>query len=187
MTRIIGGRAGSLRLDVPKTGTRPTSDRVREAIFSALETRDQVEGARVLDLFAGSGQLGIEALSRGAAHCDFVDNSKASITCVKKNVETCGFNDRAGIYGTDAFGFIKSVNENYDIILLDPPFNHGILDKMLPLAAQHVEKSGIIYCETSDKERVPEIAGNFVMDSQVKYGYIKTTYYRHKDYHEKED
>jgi len=184
--RVIAGSAKRRPLkSTEEPEMQPTMERVKEAVFSKLHF--ELEGRRVLDLFAGSGQLGIEALSRGAAHCDFVDNSKASITCVKKNIETCGFTDRAGIYGTDAFGFIKSGNENYDIILLDPPFNHGILDKMLPLAAQHVEKSGIIYCETSDKERLPEIAGDFVMDSQVKYGYIKTTYYRHKDYHEKED
>ena len=77
MTRIIGGFAGSLRLEVPKFGTRPTSDRVREAIFSALEARDALAGARVLDLYAGSGALGLEAASRGAAHVTLVDKSAA--------------------------------------------------------------------------------------------------------------
>jgi len=179
--RVIAGSARRRPLkSTEEPEMQPTMERVKEAVFSKLHF--ELEGRRVLDLFAGSGQLGIEALSRGAAHYDFVDNSKASLACVKKNVETCGFSDRAGIYGTDAFAFIKSADQNYDIIFLDPPFNHGILDKMLPLAAGHVGKSGVIYCETSEKERLPEVAGDFVIDAQTKYGYIKTTYYRHREY-----
>ena len=179
--RVIAGSARRRPLkSTEEPEMQPTMERVKEAVFSKLHF--ELEGRRVLDLFAGSGQLGIEALSRGAAHCDFVDNSKTSLACVKKNVETCGFTDKAGIFGTDAFGFIKSADKNYDIILLDPPFNRGILDKMLPLAAKHIEKNGVIYCETSEGERLPEAAGDFVMDSQAKYGYIKTTYYRHRDY-----
>ena len=181
--RVIAGSAKRRLLkSTEEPEMQPTMERVKEAVFSKLHF--ELEGRRILDLFAGSGQLGIEALSRGAAHCDFVDNSKASIDCVKKNVETCGLFERAKIYNTDAFGFIKSSREKYDIVLLDPPFNHCILDKMLPLVASHVEKNGIIYCETGGQERLPEIAGEFVIDSQTKYGYIKTTYYRHKEYKE---
>ena len=179
--RVIAGSARRRPLkSTEEPEMQPTMERVKEAVFSKLHF--ELEGRQVLDLFAGTGQLGIEALSRGAAHCDFVDNSKASLACIKQNVETCGFSAKAGIYNTDAFAFIKSSKQKYDIVLLDPPFNHGILDKMLPLVAQHVEKSGVIYCETSDKERLPEIAGEFVMDAQNKYGYIKATYYRHRDY-----
>ena len=181
MMRVIAGSARRRPLkSTDEPGMQPTMERVKEAVFSKLHF--ELEGRRVLDLFAGSGQLGIEALSRGAAHCDFVDNSKASLACIKQNIESCGFSGSAEIYSTDAFAFIKSRCQNYDIVLLDPPFHHRILDKMLPLAALHVEKSGVIYCETGDTERLPEIAGDFVMDSQVKYGYIMTTYYRHRDY-----
>lgn len=184
--RVIAGSARRRPLkSTEESEMQPTMERVKEAVFSKLHF--ELEGRRVLDLFAGSGQLGIEALSRGAAHCDFVDNSKASLTCVKQNVEACGFSDKAGIYGTDAFAFIKSSREIYDIVLLDPPFQRGILDKMLPMVAQHVEKSGVIYCETSDKERLPEVAGEFVLDSQAKYGFIRATYYRHKDYRKETD
>src|SRR4051812_11896582 len=85
VTRIIGGRAGSIALEVPDAGTRPTSDRVRESLFGALESADALRGARVLDLYAGSGALGLEAVSRGAASADLVDKAPAAASVAQRN------------------------------------------------------------------------------------------------------
>lgn len=181
--RVIAGSAKRRLLkSAGEPEMQPTMERVKEAVFSKLHF--ELEGRRALDLFAGSGQLGIEALSRGAAHCDFVDNSKESLDCVKKNIGICGFAERARVHGTNAFTFIKSAEQDYDVVFLDPPFHHGILEKILPLTAAHVKKNGVIYCETDDKERLPQTAGDFVLDSQAVYGTIKTTFYRHKEYRE---
>jgi 16S rRNA (guanine966-N2)-methyltransferase len=110
--------------------TRPTLDRVREAVFNALASLDALDGARVLDLYAGSGALGIEALSRGAAHATFVDTDRAARRAVDENLATTGLADRAEVLGTDATTHLRRVAEQvaadgsggYDLVLLDPPY-----------------------------------------------------------------
>lgn len=118
--RIIAGKAGSLRLSVPPSITRPTTDRVREAVFSALGGR--VIDAEVLDLFAGSGSLGIEALSRGAASAVFVDNSAAAETALKKNLATSRL-EGGHIVRRDVPGYLSTAPEGrFDLIFADPPY-----------------------------------------------------------------
>ena len=120
--RIVAGRWGGRRLSSPKgEATRPTSDRVREALFSILG--GAVEGARVLDLFAGSGALGLEALSRGAAEATFVDSSAASVAAVRANLEAVG--GEAEVHRSDALRFLRAAPgkvRHYDLVLLDPPY-----------------------------------------------------------------
>jgi 16S rRNA (guanine966-N2)-methyltransferase len=118
--RVIAGSAGGIQLDVPKRGVRPTMDRVKAAIFSSLA--DEIVGARVLDLFAGSGALGIEALSRGAASALFVDEDRQSIAAIEKNLAKTKLS--GSVRQREVFEFLKrgSLNEKFQIIFADPPY-----------------------------------------------------------------
>ena len=120
--RIVAGRWGGRRLTTPRgDAVRPTADRVREALFSILG--EKVEGARVLDLFAGSGALGLEALSRGAAEATFVDSAAASVAAVRANLEAVG--GEAEVRRADALRFLRAATgetRHYDLVLLDPPY-----------------------------------------------------------------
>jgi 16S rRNA (guanine966-N2)-methyltransferase len=122
--RIVAGTYGGRRLAAPRgTGTRPTADRVREAVFSMLEP---VAGARVLDLFAGSGALGLEALSRGAAEATFVDSAPAAVRAVHANLEALGAD--AEVRRADARGFLRNARADgrqYDLVFLDPPYQRA--------------------------------------------------------------
>lgn len=134
MTRIIGGFAGSIRLTVPAFGTRPTSDRVREAIFSALEARDAIDGARVLDLYAGSGALGLEAASRGAAHVTLVDRATAATRVAHDNAAAVrkaaprGKAPEIIVSSQPVQSFLGGATGVWDLVFLDPPYELGGLE-----------------------------------------------------------
>ena len=132
--RVITGSARGRRLEeLPGLDTRPTTGRVKEGLFSAIQF--DIEGRRVLDLFAGTGQLGIECLSRGAAFCDFVDSARLAMKIVRKNVSVCGFEDRAAFHGKDFSAFLSRCGEKYGLIFLDPPYASGNLERALELIA----------------------------------------------------
>jgi 16S rRNA (guanine966-N2)-methyltransferase len=121
--RVVAGTAGGLRLVAPDgQTTRPTSDRAREATFNALGSLGVVEDATVLDLFAGSGAMGIEALSRDAAHATFVDNDERARRAIRANLETTKLGDRAKVVAADAFAFLSTVDRRFDLAVLDPPY-----------------------------------------------------------------
>ncbi len=123
--RVVAGTCGGRRLVTPEgRDTRPTTDRVREATFNALGSLDAVAGATVLDLFAGSGALGIEALSRGARHCTFVDADPRALACVRANLDACGLTDRATVVRGDAERYVAALPPDapLDLVLLDPPY-----------------------------------------------------------------
>jgi len=127
MTRIIAGAAGRVSLAVPKSGTRPTSDRVREALFSALEARDAIEGARVLDLYAGSGALGLEAASRGAASVVLVERNAAAARIAKANAALVLKTMRADAAAVDVTAasvasYLASAAGPFDLVFSDPPY-----------------------------------------------------------------
>jgi len=125
VVRIVAGVAGGRRLAVPPHGTRPTSDRVREAVFSALEARRDLDGARVLDLYAGSGALGLEALSRGAAHVRFVESDRRAAAVLRRNVETLGI-PGAEVMAADVMLVLRGdPGRPYDVVLADPPYGLG--------------------------------------------------------------
>jgi 16S rRNA (guanine966-N2)-methyltransferase len=139
--RIVGGEFGSRRLVAPPgRGTRPSSDRLRGALFAAL---GDVTGARTLDLFAGSGALGLEALSRGAATCDFVERDRAALGAVHANIAALDVGGRARVLGGDAravLGRLAREGRRYDLVLIDPPYRlvHALtadLDRWLPVVA----------------------------------------------------
>jgi 16S rRNA (guanine966-N2)-methyltransferase len=124
--RVVAGVAGGRRLQVPgRSGAklRPTSERVREALFASLGSLDAIEGATVLDLFAGTGALGIEALSRGAASATFVERDAAAIDAIKANLQATGLAAHARVVRDDALRFLAATEESYDLVLADPPYD----------------------------------------------------------------
>ncbi len=175
--RVITGIARGRTLEtLPTDDVRPTYDRVKEAMFSIIQF--EIEGRRVLDLFAGSGQLGIEALSRGAESATFIDNSKKSIDVVRRNLATVKLNDKATVIQADAVSFAANAAGRYDIAFLDPPYDSGLLEKVLPNVAQKMAEGGVILCETDLKETLPEAVGDFNLYRTYKYGKTKITVYR---------
>jgi len=131
--RVISGSARGRKLVVPKGDlTRPTGDRVREAIFNSLFSLAAIEGATVLDLFAGSGALGIEALSRGAAHATFVENDRQALSAIRTNLESLGFEGNATVVAGDALNYLAR-GEGWDLLLLDPPYGFDRWDELVAL------------------------------------------------------
>ncbi len=178
--RVITGSARGKRLTVLEgESVRPTTDRVKEALFNIIQF--QIEGRRILDLFAGSGQLGIEALSRGAEEAVFVDVSKDSIAVVTKNVTDCGFLKQSKIVQSDYVSYLSRRDGNFDIAFLDPPYRTGLLQKALPMTAQRMNDGGTIICEHPMDEEVPQTAGNFEKRRSYRYGKIYLTVYSRKD------
>ncbi|WP_219419802.1 16S rRNA (guanine(966)-N(2))-methyltransferase RsmD [Pseudonocardia nigra] len=123
MTRIIAGAAGGRRLAVPPRGTRPTSDRVREALFSALDNAPGLAGAAVLDLCAGSGALGLEALSRGAGHALFVESDRRAAAVLRRNVADLGLPGAVVRLGAAGSVLAGPADRTYDVVLVDPPYD----------------------------------------------------------------
>ena len=179
--RVITGSAKGRRLDeLPGLDTRPTTSRVKEGLFSAIQF--DIEGRRVLDLFAGTGQLGIECLSRGAVFCDFVDSAPAAMKIVRKNVSVCGFEDRAAFHGRDFAAFLSRCREKYGLIFLDPPYASGNLERALEqiTAIDILAGNGIIACESPAEHTMPEPAAPYEKSGEYRYGKIKVTLYRRR-------
>ncbi len=178
--RVITGTARGRRLiTLEGEDVRPTTDRVKEALFSIIQF--EIEGRKILDLFAGSGQLGIEALSRGAKSAVFVDLSKKSVEVVKQNLESTGLGKNAIVLNTDSIAFAASRADRYDVAFLDPPYRTGLLQKALPLTANIMNEGGVIVCEAPFDEELPETAGGFKMTKEYKYGKIKLVTYRFEE------
>lgn len=172
--RVVAGRARGLRLATPEgTGTRPTSDRVREALFNALESLGAISGARVLDAYAGSGALGIEALSRGAEHATFAEVDRAALSVIEANLASTGLADRATVHRGDAHGLISSrAPGSWDLILLDPPYDHEPWDRLLRAAARALSPEGIVVIESDRDVPVPDDLG--VLRSRSYSGTVVT-------------
>lgn len=188
MTRIIAGAAGSLRLEVPKAGTRPTSDRVREAIFSALEAWNIVEGSRVLDLYAGSGALGLEAASRGAAAVTLVEKHPQAAQVATRNMRTvlgAWSASRGGSTHTPRITVERQSVQTFlerehtlesggrwDVALLDPPYDLGEaeltanLEALVPLLAPQA----VVLVERSTRSPEPTLPPGLVPLREKKYG-----------------
>ncbi|MCQ2472148.1 MAG: 16S rRNA (guanine(966)-N(2))-methyltransferase RsmD [Clostridia bacterium] len=178
--RVITGTArGRVLETLPGEDVRPTTDRVKEAMFSIVQF--ELEGRRILDLFAGSGQLGIEALSRGASNAVFVDSSKDSVHCVKSNLLKTGLKSNAVVIQTDSLNFIKTSKETFDVAFLDPPYAKGLLQAALPFVAQRMSDGGVIVCEHPKGEEMPLEANGFVLFREYKYGKTALTVYRKKE------
>ena len=177
--RVITGTARGKRLkELPGMDTRPTTDRVKEGLFNVIQF--DIEGRRILDLFAGTGQLGIECLSRGAASCDFVDSAPAAMKIVKENVAACRLADKACFHQKDFSAFLNGARGKYDLIFLDPPYASGNLERALDKigAIDIVSGNGIIVCETPVEQMLPELPEQFEKTGEYRYGKIKVTLYR---------
>ncbi|MBJ30662.1 MAG: 16S rRNA (guanine(966)-N(2))-methyltransferase RsmD [Acidimicrobiaceae bacterium] len=142
------GRGGSTSGD---PGVRPTTDRGRESTFNALHSRGAVVGARVLDLFAGTGALGIEALSRGADHATFVDRSPEAVRLVETNLVTCDLAGRATVLRADGPRWLRTSTDFWDLVLLDPPYDFSGWEDLLALVADRVAGDAVVVVE-SDRE-----------------------------------
>src|SRR6185312_1208150 len=178
MTRIIAGFAGSLTLAVPRSGTRPTSDRVREAIFSALESRDLIAGARVLDLYAGSGALGLEAASRGASTVVLVDNAGAATRVARDNaarVQRSAPRDQTleiVVTAQSVQGFLGTNAETWDIVLLDPPYDldEAQLQHALETLAPRLAPDAVVLVERGSRSPEPAWPEGVELDRRKDYG-----------------
>lgn len=175
--RIITGTARGKRLLTPDgRDIRPTPDRVKEGLFSALQF--DIEGRRVLDLFAGSGQLGIEALSRGAASATFVDASDASLKIVKKNLEIAGFEGVSKTVKSDYASFAAVCRDTFDIAFLDPPYAAGLLTKAIKAVLPLMSDYGQIICEHPPEVILENSIGGFSIYRTYRYGKVLVTVYR---------
>lgn len=177
--RVITGTARGRKLkELPGLDTRPTTDKVKESIFNIVQF--DVEGRRVLDIFAGTGQLGIEALSRGAEQCVFVDASKEAARIIKENVSLTGFADRARVTQGDAMSFLTSCREKFGLAFLDPPYASDLLDQTLErmAAIDIMTGNGIIVCESALEKVLPDLSGPYERGREYRYGKIKLTLYR---------
>ena len=178
MRIITGSRRGRKLKTLEGLAVRPTPDRVKEALFNILQFN--VEGRVFLDLFAGSGQIGLEALSRGASRAVFVAQSKASCAFIAGSVKTSDFGRLSQIVYADYSAFLLRGPGLFDIAFLDPPYRTGILEKALAAVTPHMNRGGIVICEHPSDEALPEEAGEFVRTREYRYGKILLTAYRHK-------
>ena len=175
--RVITGSAGGRRLlELEGQETRPTTDRVKEGIFNILQF--DIEGRRVLDLFAGTGQMGIECLSRGAASAVFVDRRRDAFALVKKNLALTNLQDRARVVRGDSLEFLAGTKEAFDLVFLDPPYASGLLEEALErLAAPGFDilaPYGIIVAEHPADRRLAVPAGCRLRKT-YRYGKIAVT------------
>ena len=167
--RVITGSARGVRLETLEGAeVRPTTEKVTEATFSAIQF--DIEGRRVLDLFAASGQLGIHALSRGAEKAVFTDQSAAAIEVVKRNVKKAGFEKQSVISKCDYSQFLQFTKETFDIAFIDPPYGDGLVADAILKTAAKMSEYGIIVCEHAANVAVPETACDFKIYRQYKYG-----------------
>jgi len=176
--RVIAGEAKGRRLKSPRgMETRPTSDKVKEALFSILGNR--VVDTRMLDLFAGTGAIGIEALSRGAARVDFVESDRAMADILEKNLTACGFHGRAEVYRMDAFKFLKQIRQPYDLIFADPPYHAWHLKKLLPAVERGamISPDGLLIVEHFRRIALPNPVGKLRIFRSYEYGDTVLTLY----------
>ena len=181
MTRIVSGFAGSLTLQVPKSGTRPTSDRVREAVFSGLDARDAVRGAHVLDLFAGSGALGLEAASRGAMHVLLVEKSAAAAAICRRNAEAVvraaprDARPEVDVRATAVQPYLAAAGSSaarFDLVFVDPPYalSDGDLLAVLTGLVPLLTEDALVCVERSTRDGEPTLPAGLVLDRTRAYG-----------------
>ena len=180
MTRIIGGLAGGARLHVPGPGTRPTSERVREAIFNALDARGLCDGARVLDLFAGSGALGLEAASRGAETVVLVERDRGAATVAARNAEIVAKAGavRALVDHVAVHQFLQRTGKQFDLVFVDPPYRlppheiSAVLADLAPLLTH----PAMVVVEQSKRASPLGLPGDLVLERSRDYGDTRVHY-----------
>lgn len=178
--RIISGmRRGHKLLEFAGDDVRPTTDRVKESIFNIIQ--NFVPGAVCLDMFAGSGALSLEAVSRGAARAVCIDNDKNSVDIINKNVESLRFSEYCTIKCMSCFSYADETNEKFDIIFLDPPYNKGFIEPVMSSICRYhlLSQAGIIMLESDNTDFFGDADG-FKILKQRKYGRTYITIYTHE-------
>ncbi|MFT3799344.1 16S rRNA (guanine(966)-N(2))-methyltransferase RsmD [Microbacterium sp.] len=175
MTRIIAGRAGSLALAVPDAGTRPTSDRVRESLFGALESQGLVQDAAVLDLFAGSGALGLEAVSRGAASADLIEKAPRAAAVAERNaraIAKAAPGAAVRVHRTAADAFLRAATSTFDLVFVDPPYDldEGTLTTTLGLLVARLGDTATVVIERATRSGAPTLPAGLALGRSKKYG-----------------
>ena len=173
--RVIAGTLKGRRLEAPDwPGLRPTSDRLRETLFNILAP--QIAGARMLDGYAGTGAVGIEALSRGAAHVTFVESDRRAQALIEANLRRCGLSDR---YAIIRAGFAAAVQSGgaFDLIFLDPPYGAGHLDAALAAGALVVGPETVLILEHATRDPAPEAVGPLARTREVVHGDSALAFY----------
>lgn len=180
MTRIIAGGARGIRLAVPARGTRPTSDRVRESVFAGIESAGALDGARVLDLYAGSGALGLEALSRGAASVDLVELSRPAAAIARDNIgrveRSLGRPALGRVHAMSADAFLRNAGsesgEGFDLVFLDPPYDldESELNTTLALLMPRLSQERLVVVERSRRSPQPEWPTGLELVRERAYG-----------------
>ena len=174
--RVITGTARGRRLKTVETyDVRPTTDRVKEAIFSIVQF--DIEGSVVLDLFSGSGQMGIEALSRGASFSFFIDSAKESCEVIKANIDTVGFQSKSNVANMDSVDFLKNTTNTFDLAILDPPYSKGCIQRVLPQLEKKMSDHAKVICEHEIGLKLPEKVGKLRLKKKYQYGKIEVTLY----------
>ena len=177
--RVITGKARGVQLKTPDgLETRPTADRVKEALFSIIQF--EVPGTAVLDLFGGTGQLGIEALSRGARNAVFVDAGESPCKLIRENLRRTGMESQGKVVRSDYLQYLKTAREKFDIILLDPPYAEVFLENALNCITEIdiLQSGGIIVCERPFGKELPWEYPGFTRSKDYKYGKTLITIYR---------
>ena len=177
--RVISGTARGRRLkELEGMETRPTTDRVKEAVFNIIQF--DIEGRRILDLFAGTGQLGIEALSRGAKSVTFIDERDDACRLIRENLNRTKLQSMAQIVRSDYAAFLHRCNEKYNIILLDPPYAEIFLENSLKLITEIdiLQSGGIIVAERPVGKELPWDFEGYTRSKDYKYGKTLLTLYR---------
>lgn len=177
--RVTGGTIRGRRLKSPRGGTRPTTDLVRSAIFDALESQG-ADLSRVLDLYAGSGALGIEALSRGGGECDFIEHDRANAGIIRENLRLTGLEERGRVHQMPVERATTKLRRSYTLVLADPPYAAGevaaILDR---IARSHlVSESTALVWEQSSRSEAPEELGGLSLTWNRRYGDTQVSVYR---------
>lgn len=172
MTRIVAGTAGGRTLTVPRGETRPTSERVREALFSRLEHQGVVDGARVLDLYAGSGALGLEAASRGAATVTLVDSARPAVAACRRNVTSLGFGQVSVVGSTVRSYLAGAPSAAYDLVLIDPPYDvtEADLAELLARLPAWLAADAVVVVERSRRSPEPTWPAELAVTDERRYG-----------------
>ena len=176
MIRIIGGELKGRRLDTPDwEGLRPTSDRLRETLFNILMHR--IDGARLLDGYAGTGAVGIEALSRGAAHVTFVEHDPRAEALIRKNLARCGVSDQHVIIRARLAGAARQLPGPFDIVFLDPPYGAAELVGGLDAGAPLVGKEGLLVIEHARRDPAPRSVAGLSLTRELIQGDSALAFY----------
>ena len=184
--RVITGSARGRALETLKGEdiVRPTTDKVKGAVFSSVQF--EIEGRDFIDVFAGSGQMGIEALSRGAKSAVFLDSSKKAIAVIERNLKVTNLQQFATVICADSVAYLKNTTREFDVAFLDPPYNRGILQEIMPIIAQRMKKTGVIICESALNDKILQKYYKFTLDRERTYGKIRVSTYRHEAFVESE-